>query len=182
MSLQNEGRVWTVAEISAFTNVDEGQVRKDVEFEVVESGTPPRFRDGEALYFLARGRLPWDPPPSARRDLARRVSQALRAGDNALTWGPWSLDMRPLRVELEARRTTFDTWVETRTWTRDDILGGETAFRDSRLSVRLIGALVAKGGDRSEILADYPYLTETDLDMAALFARARPRRGRPSAC
>jgi len=39
--------------------------------------------------------------------------------------------------------------------------------------------LLLKGESRQEILEDYPYLTERDLEFSMLYVRAYPRMGRP---
>lgn len=48
------------------------------------------------------------------------------------------------------------------------ILGGEIVFPNSRLSVRHVGLLAIKGL-KEELLEDYPYLTEEDIEFAKLF-------------
>ncbi len=59
------------------------------------------------------------------------------------------------------------------------ILGGEPVFPRSRLSVRQIGGMRLRGAAPAELREDYPYLTDDDIELAALFARAYPRMGRP---
>jgi uncharacterized protein (DUF433 family) len=64
---------------------------------------------------------------------------------------------------------------------RDDVLGGEAVFRETRLSVLHIGKM-AEAGERIEnILEDYPYLNEDDIKFASLYFRAHPTTGRPRA-
>lgn len=62
---------------------------------------------------------------------------------------------------------------------RNGVLGGEPVFRGTRLPVRHIGKLRVQGEAQSDILADYPYLTEADIDFADMYYRANPVMGRP---
>ncbi|MBZ9850005.1 DUF433 domain-containing protein [Mesorhizobium sp. CA14] len=64
---------------------------------------------------------------------------------------------------------------------RDDVLGGEAVFKDSRLSVNHIGKMVESGEPVKNILEDYPYLNEDDVRFAHLYYRAHPMTGRPRA-
>ncbi|MCK6576113.1 DUF433 domain-containing protein [Myxococcota bacterium] len=52
-------------------------------------------------------------------------------------------------------------------------------FPGSRLAVRHIGEMLARGADPAEVREDYPELTERDIEFARLFAVAYPRIGRP---
>ena len=61
----------------------------------------------------------------------------------------------------------------------ETILGGEPVFPSTRLAVRHVGEMLRRGTERAEILEDYPYLTDQDLDFARLYAIAYPRIGRP---
>ncbi len=62
-----------------------------------------------------------------------------------------------------------DQDVPNRTESRDDVLGGEPTFPNTRLAVRHIGGMLLKGGSVEEIREDYPYFDETDLEFAKLF-------------
>lgn len=63
----------------------------------------------------------------------------------------------------------------------DSILGGRAVFRGTRLSVHHIGKMAENGESVSNILEDYPYLTEGDVMFAVLYNKARPLVGRPRA-
>ena len=79
----------------------------------------------------------------------------------------------------DARRRvdSFRDWKDRRVVCDPKILGGEPVFTNSRLSVRHIGGLPAS--EKSGALEDYPYLSESDIHFAGVFARAYPRLGRP---
>jgi uncharacterized protein (DUF433 family) len=59
------------------------------------------------------------------------------------------------------------------------ILSGTPVIRGTRIPVYDLVASVAAGVPRERILAAYPGLDETTLDLAVLYAEANPVRGRP---
>jgi len=59
------------------------------------------------------------------------------------------------------------------------ILGGTPVIRGTRIPVYDVVASVTAGLPRARILAAYPGLEETTLDLAVLYAEANPVRGRP---
>jgi len=63
---------------------------------------------------------------------------------------------------------------------KEGVLGGETVFRGTRLSVRHIGKMYDGGETVGAIIADYPYLHENDIEFARLYYLAHPTVGRPS--
>src|SRR5262249_939864 len=62
---------------------------------------------------------------------------------------------------------------------REGVLGGETVFKGTRISVRHIGTVFRKGESIGNILEDHPVLTENDIHFADLYTRAHPITGRP---
>lgn len=68
---------------------------------------------------------------------------------------------------LERDRAYF-AWKE-KLVTDPQIMGGATVFPGSRLTVTHIGQMVYRGAWHSDILKDYPYLTEDDLVHASRF-------------
>jgi uncharacterized protein (DUF433 family) len=61
----------------------------------------------------------------------------------------------------------------------DDILGGETVFKGTRLAVRHIGGMRARSEPVERIIEDYPDLTSDDIEFARLYVEAHPLVGRP---
>jgi uncharacterized protein (DUF433 family) len=90
----------------------------------------------------------------------------------------FQLDVRQLKRDFRTKLDQFNAW-KKRLVSDPRILGGEIVFPRSRLSVRHIGEMIRRGVSRSEILEDYPYLTDEDLYFARLYAIAYPRLGRP---
>ena len=63
----------------------------------------------------------------------------------------------------------------------EEILGGEPVFKGTRLAVRHIGGMRAKGEPVESIIEDYPELTPDDVEFARLYDEAHPPLGRPKA-
>jgi uncharacterized protein (DUF433 family) len=59
------------------------------------------------------------------------------------------------------------------------ILGGVPTVKGTRVPVYDVAASAAKGFSIAEIAEDYPSLDESKIELAILYARATPQRGRP---
>lgn len=62
---------------------------------------------------------------------------------------------------------------------KEGVLGGEAVFKDTRSSVKHIGKLRERGEKIENILEDYPYLQENDIEFARLYFKSHPTVGRP---
>ncbi|MBI1777488.1 MAG: DUF433 domain-containing protein [Proteobacteria bacterium] len=60
-----------------------------------------------------------------------------------------------------------------------EIMGGQPVFRGTRVPVHAVVAMIEHGTEEAELLKGYPSLTKEKLDLARLYARAHPQRGRP---
>jgi len=169
----------TTTEVAAFTGLDEKSIRKDVEYGIARTGSPPRFSDGDVLYFAARASFVFKLARRERRSLYDSILEATRARRPCLDLGPgWTLDLAALEERLTSELSRFRDWQGSLV-SDPEILAGETVFPNSRLSVRHVGDMVRRGVDHREIMEDYPYLSDEDLRFARLFAIAYPRIGRP---
>jgi uncharacterized protein (DUF433 family) len=61
-----------------------------------------------------------------------------------------------------------------------EIMRGTPVFRGTRIPVDLVADMLAQGATAEEILEGYPTLSKEKIAIAPLYARAFPRRGRPS--
>jgi uncharacterized protein (DUF433 family) len=57
--------------------------------------------------------------------------------------------------------------------------GGEPCIRGTRIGVYEIAGMLEQGASEDEILGGYPSLKREQLELAKIFARAYPRKGRP---
>jgi uncharacterized protein (DUF433 family) len=80
-------------------------------------------------------------------------------------------DLAP-RVDLYANGLT-------RIEEKQGVLGGEAVFKNTRLSVRHVGKMRDGGETAADIIADYPYLRDDDIEFAQLYFKAHPTVGRP---
>jgi uncharacterized protein (DUF433 family) len=72
----------------------------------------------------------------------------------------------------------FETW-KAKLGNNPNILGGETVFPGSRLSVQRIGGSLERGETLEVLQEDYPYLTDEDFDFSRIFVKAYLTQGRP---
>ncbi|NYZ16931.1 DUF433 domain-containing protein [Azospirillum sp. RWY-5-1] len=63
----------------------------------------------------------------------------------------------------------------------EDVQGGAPTFKGTRVLVRHIAGLVRNKIDRREIMEDFPEVTDGMIELAILFDRLYPQRGRPAA-
>lgn len=172
----------TPSEIAALFDVDERRVRKDVEHGVVgRTQSPPRFDLPEVVYFRVVSSSGLNLSVEDRRRMYQQIAYALSTQQY-----PREVQLSEYLVmridsavhDVEARLDDFARWKQ-KLVQREDILGGEPVFPDSRLAVRQIGEMARRGAPTREILEDYPYLTEQDVELAKRFVIAYPRLGRP---
>jgi len=169
----------TTTEAAALTGLDERAVRKDVEHGILDAGSPPRFAEVALVYLRACASFAFHLDARDSKRLHAEIADALDRGLERLELGPgWTLDVAAVKAELRLRVADFEAW-RAGLVLRDDILGGEPVFPNSRLAVRHIGEMLARGVDPAEVREDYPYLSERDIEFAPLFAVAYPRIGRP---
>lgn len=172
-------RALTTTEATALTGLDERAVRKDVEHGILDAGTPPRFAEVALVYLRACACFAFHLDAKDRKRLYADIANALERGLTRVDLGPgWTLDVAAVATDLRRRVADFEAW-RAALVARDDILGGEPVFPGSRLAVRHVGKMLARGADPAEVREDYPELTERDIEFARLFAVAYPRIGRP---
>ena len=174
----------TPSEVVALFGLDERRVRKDVEHGVFDRRkSPPRFALAEIVYLFAVAALGFELGVEDRKKLYRLIAAALaeRTPPKIIELGAY-LEVKLASVvhDVEDRLERFAKW-KKKLVIRDDILGGEPVFPHSRLAVRQVGEMARRGASLKEILEDYPYLKEQDIEFAKQFAVAYPRVGRPRA-
>lgn len=60
-----------------------------------------------------------------------------------------------------------------------EILGGTPVIRGTRVPVQIVAALSDTGTPMERILRSYPSLTESQVELASIYVKAVPQRGRP---
>jgi uncharacterized protein (DUF433 family) len=117
----------------------------------------------------------------ATPELRRKVFDALAEAPRntvSLEGGLIKIDLREPRRALAA--SLRDLRRARRLVVSDpEILGGDPAFRGTRVPVHLIAELVAQGSAPTELIEGYPRLTAEMIRLAPVYAAAYPLRGRP---
>ena len=88
-----------------------------------------------------------------------------------------SVDVRAMKGEL--RKGLLRLTRARNAVVRDDaVLSGAPCIKGTRIPVHDIADMLANGDDTGAILEAYPRLSEAQIELAAFYARAYPRRGR----
>lgn len=114
--------------------------------------------------------------PESRRavvaTLIRRPRQSMIRADVIM------VDARPA---AKAVRSGLDQLTKARriVASAPDVLGGTPVFKGTRIAVHDIADMLANGDDPAAIVRAYPQLDRDRVRLAAVYALAYPRRGRP---
>jgi uncharacterized protein (DUF433 family) len=84
------------------------------------------------------------------------------------------IDVGEIEQELQILVDRFEAW-QSKLVSDPNILGGETVFPNSRLSVQRIGSSLERGEALTVLREDYPYLTDEDFHFAGIYVKAYPR-------
>lgn len=179
--------VWTETftpnEAAALVDVPPKQVRKEIEYAIIDRTTPPRLSFAALVYLRALKLMDLQLNVADRERLARRLFEAISSSptvDIVDVTDVVALRVGSLVEELVERVERFERWRDS--LVRDpNTMGGEPVFPSSRLTVRRVGSMLERGESPDAILADYSYLTPEDLDYARVYVRAYPHVGRPRA-
>ncbi len=172
---------FTPNEAAALVELPPKNVRKELEHEVMATSSPPRLSFSELVYLRALKLMDLHLSVGDRARLCALITGAVGQSplpDAVELATHLTLHVGRLARELQERVTSFRSWKEK--LVRDpDIMGGETVFPKSRLTVRHVGEMLERGESTEVILEDYPDLSLQDLEYARTFVRAYPRVGRP---
>src|SRR5580658_9246468 len=120
-------------------------------------------------------------PLAARRRVARAVEQDPGIDMMAVSEGGVILiQCKSARKEVEARLRRLG---EARRMVESDpeIMRGAPVYRGTRIPVQAIADMLSQGATVAEILEGYPGLTREKVELAPMYVKAFPRRGRPAA-
>jgi uncharacterized protein (DUF433 family) len=191
MSTDADPPDYSLKEAAALAGLSERTVRNEITRGVIRPTARPRGRRGALgfsqqalLYLMLVADLPIPLSRADRRDLFRLIAGRRKAG------GSWRLSRGVARKGIVAidtvalgRRLAARTRLYRRGRRRivsdAAILGGEPVFTGTRISVRHIGRLAARGVPADELRADYPALSTADIAFARLFAGMKRDPGRP---
>jgi uncharacterized protein (DUF433 family) len=199
---------FSLREAAVLSRLPEERLRREVEREVIEPktvvvGSAHRLRFGEpaVLYFAMLSSLSGtvELSPSARARAYRLLTASRPRAwamlhEDAKVRGAWvdrlnrewsksinslfAINWDALIEEVGARIHLYREGL-ARIREDDAVLGGEPVFAGTRLAVRHIGGMRARGEPAERILADYAELTADDVEFARLYTEAHPLVGRP---
>ena len=100
-------------------------------------------------------------------------------------WSHWSIEDDLLTVRFDSLWESVDARLRDLAEARElvvedaEILGGTPVLRGTRVPVHDVGAALNAGVSVDRVLQMYPSLNERQVELASMYAKAAPLRGRP---
>ena len=178
---------YTPSQISAVTGLPLPAVHKAIEYKLI---CPKSVRKGhfvhrllsrsQAVYLRLEARGLRSLPLAARRQVARAVEQD--PGIDAMTisgGGAILIQCKSARKEVD---TGFRRLAEATRMVESDpeIMRGAPVYSGTRIPVHAIADMLSQGATAAEIIEGYPALTREKVELAPMYVKAFPRRGRPA--
>ena len=184
VAIRNDG--YTPSQISAVTGLSLLAVHKAIEYKLIR---PKRVREGhfvhrllsrsQAIYLRMEAKGLRSLPLAARRQVARAVEQD--SGIDAMFISEGSV----ILIQCKSARKDVETGLRrlaeaTRMVESDpEIMRGAPVYKRTRIPVHAIADMLSQGATVAEILEGYPALTREKVELAPMYVKAFPRRGRP---
>jgi uncharacterized protein (DUF433 family) len=167
-------------EAAAFVKLPTKRIYKELEFKIISPVSPPAQISFAALIYLeALKDVNFEFSVENRTILYNRLVEALEQSLPSFCIGNYfELKLNLIKTELSELIIRFEEWKKNLV-SNPNIMGGETVFPDSRLTVRHIGEMLFRGELPGIVREDYPYLSEEDIEFAPLYIKAYPNVGRP---
>jgi len=173
---------FTPTEAAAFAQVPCKRVYKELEHRVIVGPESPRMPFAALVYLSAMRLMDIRFSVDERTRLYSRLFEALADShdvDVIEVATLLSLRVGPVIRELDDKIQRFRKWRE-RLVIDPGIMGGETVFPRSRVTVLRVGEMLQRGEAPTVIMEDYPFLSPSDLEFASIYVKAYPRVGRPA--
>ena len=179
---------YTPAEASALTNLPIRTVRRLIDRRLIR---PRRLQTGRSVQRL----LSWEQlvylrleaeglgllPVAERRKIAKQIEAD--AGIDVVSVSEGSallIQVKTVRKELDEKLRKLER-AESVIIEDPETMRGTPVYRGTRIPVGLIADMLNQGASIDEILEGYPALDRERVELAPLYVRAFPRRGRPAA-
>ena len=186
MTAATQNDAYTPSQVSAITGLPLPAVHKAIEYKLIR---PKRIREGhlvqrllsrsQAVYLRMEARGLRSLPLAARRQVARAVERD--PGIDAVFISEGSV----ILIQCKSARKEVETGLRrlaeaTRMVESDpEIMRGAPVYRGTRIPVHAVADMLSQGATVSEILEGYPALTREKVELAPMYVKAFPRRGRP---
>jgi uncharacterized protein (DUF433 family) len=188
MGTTGQSSPYTPAQAAAVTGLPLPAVHKAIEYRLIR---PRVVREGRSSYrMLSKPQVLYLQleanglrclPLAKRRQIARAVELAPSA-DMVLVspGGVLMVEVKSARKQMEGGLRRL-VQAERMIVSDPDIMKGTPVFRGTRIPVHAIADMLAEGATAEGILEGYPALAREAVDLAPVYAKAFPRRGRPPA-
>ena len=172
--------IFTPNEAAAFAYLPPMRVYKEIEYKVIQPvNNAPRLSFAALIYLRALKEINFEFSVQYRTSLYQSLVKAIEEKASTVEFAKFFvLQLNSISQELSELISQFKEW-KSHLVTDPNIMGGQTVFPNSRLSVHHIGKIIDRGESLQLIQEDYPYLSELDLKFAPLYAKAYPVMGRP---
>ena len=179
---------YTPAQAAAVTGLPLPAVHKAIEYRLIR---PRVIREGRSLYrLLSKPQVLYLQleanglrclPLAKRREIARAVEHAPKADTVSVSpGGSLVVSVKTARKQMEVALRRL-VQAERMITSDAGVMKGIPVFRGTRIPVHAVADMLAQGAAAEEILDGYPALTREAVDLAPVYAKAFPRRGRPPA-
>ena len=186
MAAATQNDAYTPSQVSAVTGLPLPAVHKAIEHKLIR---PKRVREGQVvqrllsksqmLYLLMEAKGLRSLPLATRRQVARAVERDPGIDAMAISEGSVILvQCKSARKEMETglrRLAEAERMVDS----DPEILHAAPVYRGTRIPVHAIADMLSQGATVEDILEGYPALTREKVELAPMYAKAFPRRGRP---
>ncbi len=171
-----------VAEVCAITGLSTSQANNMIDdlapLGIAETGNGARSVEARGLFAVALGHdmASWNLKPEQRTSV---ISEALQSKKVSIDVPNTALSVRVdiyRKKIVSGLKSLFEA--EEAVTSIPAIMQGEPCIRGTRIPVYMIANL-AKASGREEAARAYGSLTEKQINLACVYATARPRRGRP---
>lgn len=177
---------FTPAQASVVANLPLKSVHKLMDIRLVRpvrrrvGGKVQRFLSAEQLLYLrVEGEGVRLLPIDARREVALAIEKSPRADVVRLKEGQAvAIHLKEARKRVEKDLNRLKK-AEAMAVSDPEILRGTPVYRGTRIPVELVADILAQGATPKEIVEGYPALKLEMVELASLYVRAFPRRGRP---
>jgi uncharacterized protein (DUF433 family) len=177
---------YTPAEASAVTSLPIRTVRRLMDRRFIR---PRRVRTGGSVQrLLSRGQLVYLRleaeglfllPVAERRKIAKQIELDAEVDVVRISEGPaLVIQVKEARKELDESLERLAR-VESFVVEDPEIMRGTPVYRGTRIPVDLVADMLNQGATVEEILDGYPALDREKVELAPLYMKAFPHRGRP---
>lgn len=188
MEAANQSNPYTPAQAAAVTGLSLPAVHKAIEYRLIR---PKVVREGRSLYrLLSKPQVLYLQleanglrclPLATRRQIARAVEATPDLDVVPVSQGgALVVEIKPARKQMESALRRL-AQAERMVVSDSEIMKGTPVYRGTRIPVHAIADLLAQGTTVEEILEGYPALNREAIELAPVYAKAFPRRGRPPA-